>query len=235
MSEEQDRSKSHRHVTGLTKQEEDDADALLASLEEEDDSAYRAQRLEELRSASEATKPPTTSTTTNKAFITLKSDDEALSFTTEHERAVVHFFHPDFARCSTMDKHCEQIAETHAQQLDADVSFARIDVKNAPFVVEKLGVRVLPCVIGFVKGVVKGRVTGFEGLCWDGKEGSFAVARALEDALIDWTVLKRRLLLGDQDDDDSDHDDEREARQPGRRGIRDRQKATENDEDDDWD
>lgn len=234
MSEERSKSKVGGDPKDATQQEEDDADALLASLEEEDDSAYRAQRLQELRYAGEAMKPPTTLTTTNKAFVTLKSDDEALSFTTQHERAIVHFFHPDFARCNTMDVHCEKIAETHAQQHEADMSFARIDVKNAPFVVEKLGVRVLPCVIGFVKGVVKGKVTGFEGLCWDGKEGSFAVTRALEDTLIDWTVLKKRLLLGHLDDDDSDHDNAREAIQEGRRGIRDGKKVAAND-DDDWD
>ncbi|KEF61841.1 uncharacterized protein A1O9_03412 [Exophiala aquamarina CBS 119918] len=235
MSEEQSKSEVYGDPTEATHQEEDDADALLASLEEEDDSCYRSRRLQELRSASEAAKAPRTLTATSKAFITLKSDDEALSFTTQHERAVVHFFHPEFARCSAMDVHCEKIAETHAQQQEADVSFARIDVKNAPFVVEKLGVRILPCVIGFVKGVVKGKVTGFEGLCWDGKEESFAVTRALEDTLINWTVLKKRYILGHLDDDDSDHDNAREAFHEGRRGIRDRKKTAANDDDDEWD
>ncbi|KAK5065144.1 hypothetical protein LTR84_000980 [Exophiala bonariae] len=235
MSDEQDRRKV-LHNTELPPPAEDDVDALLASLEEEDDSEYRAQRLEELRSASEVTKPSTTTfSTTNRAFITLKSDDETLSFTTEHERAVVHFFHPEFARCSTMDSHCERIAETHAQQHEADVSFARIDVKNAPFVVEKLGVRILPCVIGFVKGVAKGKVTGFEGLCWDGKEGSLNVTRALEEAFVDWTVLKRKLVRGHEDEDDSEDDNAKRTLQKGGRGIRDRSKATAEDEDDDWD
>lgn len=235
MSDEQERRKV-LDKTELPPDDVDDVDALLASLEEEDDSSYRAQRLEELRSASEATKPSATPfSTTNKAFTTLKSDDEALSFTTEHERAVVHFFHPEFARCSTMDSHCERIAERHAQQHEADVSFARIDVKNAPFVVEKLGVRILPCVIGFVKGVVKGKVTGFEGLCWDGKEGSIDVTRALEEAFVDWTVLKRKLVFGHEDEDESDDEDAQGKLQKGRRGIRDRSKATADDEDDDWD
>lgn len=40
----------------------------------------------------------------------------------------------------------------------------KIDVGNAPFLVEKLGVRVLPCVICFVDGVGVERVVGFEGL-----------------------------------------------------------------------
>ncbi|OCT50651.1 putative NTP binding protein [Cladophialophora carrionii] len=222
----------HGNAEPRSNAEDQDADAILASLEEEDDTSYRAQRMQEYNSAATTT----VFNTAKQAYVTLKSDDEALSFTTEHERAVVHFFHPDFARCSTMDSHCEIIALKHAEYADGDVAFARINVNHAPFVVEKLGVRVLPCVIGFVKGVVKGRITGFEGLCWDGKEGSVEVTRALEEAIVDWTVVRKRLLLRHDDDDDESGEDDNapDRRKTGRRGIRDR-KQTVGDEDDDWD
>ncbi|EXJ62596.1 hypothetical protein A1O7_03034 [Cladophialophora yegresii CBS 114405] len=220
----------HGNTEARTNAEDEDADAILASLEEEDDTSYRAQRMQEFNSAATTTVVNTAS----QAYVTLSSDDEALSFTTEHERAVVHFFHPDFARCSTMDSHCKTIAQRHAEYAEGDVAFAKINVNHAPFVVEKLGVRVLPCVIGFVKGVVKGRITGFEGLCWDGKEGSVEVTRALEEAIVDWTVVGKRLLLR-HDDDESDEDDGApDRRKAGRRGIRDRKVPVE-DEDDDWD
>lgn len=35
--------------------------------------------------------------------------------------------------------------------------FLRVFVENVPFLVEKLGIKVLPCVICFVKGVTKDR------------------------------------------------------------------------------
>lgn len=216
--------------------EEDDADALLASLEDEDDSAYRNQRLNEFKSASAASRTTTVNTSENH-YITLTSDDQTLSFTTEHERAVVHFLHPDFTRCNTMDTHCQIIADKHAEYGHGDVAFARVDVKNCPFVVEKLGVRVLPCVIGFAKGVVKGRITGFEGLCWDGKEGSMNVTRAVEETLMSWSIIRKRLLLGHDDeasDDENDAYDDSDRRRSGRRGIRDRKQQVE-DADDDWD
>lgn len=215
-------------------EEGEDADAIIASLEEEEDSVYRAQRLRELNDATTSSTTTTSFDTLKRAYITLKSDDEALSFTTEHERAVVHFFHPEFARCNIMDSHCELIAEKHAEYASTDLSFARVDVKNAPFVVEKLGVRVLPCVIGFVKGVVKGRITGFEGLCWDGKEGSMDVTRSLEETLVSWTVLRKRLLSGHDDEGSDDGDDEApDSRKAARGGIRGRKHKIE-DEDDDW-
>ncbi|RMZ86082.1 hypothetical protein DV737_g55, partial [Chaetothyriales sp. CBS 132003] len=210
---------------------EQDADALLASLEEEDDSAYREQRIQQLAAETQHTQKgiPTREAS---AYVTLKSDDEALRFTTEHERAVVHFFHPEFARCSTMDQHCAHIALRYAEHGNGDVAFGRIDVKNAPFVVHKLGVRVLPCVIGFVRGVVAGRVTGFEGLSWNGNEASKAVTLALEARLVEWAVLKKRFM---EDVEDFDDDDSRpDKASSGRRGIGGRKQLV-TDEDDDWD
>jgi thiol-disulfide isomerase/thioredoxin len=210
--------------------QDEDSEAVLASLEEEDDSSYRAQRLQELKNAAATT----SLNTAKRVYVTLKTDDEALAFTTENERAVLHFFHPDFARCRTMDVHCETIAQAHAENIDADVAFAKIDVNNAPFVVEKLGVRVLPCVIGFAKGIVKGRITGFEGLCWDGKEGSREVTQALEAAVVEWTVLRKRLILGHDNEGSDDDDEAPDRRKVAKGGIRDRKIAVE-DDDDDWD
>lgn len=202
----------------------------MAELEADDNDEYRAQRLAELKSEAENA-PSATSKTVQSIFKTLTGDDECLQFTTEYERAVVHFFHPDFARCSVMDRHCEQIASKHSEHGDADVAFARVDVRNAPFVVEKLGIRVLPAVLGFSKGVVKGRVTGFEGIAWGGREEAPSVAAALEAKLAEWTVLKKRML----EDFDADDEEQRpEQTKTTRRGIRDRKPQT-NDDDDDWD
>ena len=212
-------------------EDEEDADALLASLEEEDDSGYRAQRLQELKA--EATKSGSNTMGKPQAsFVTLKDDDETLRFSTEYERAVVHFFHPDFARCAAMDQHCQEIASKHAELGNADVAFGRVDVKTAPFVVEKLGIRVLPCVLGFVKGVVKGRVTGFEGIAWGGKESTTSVTHALEGKLVEWTILKKQLI----EDGDGSDDEQVEEKKPhnGRRGISGK-KQQDIDEDDDWD
>jgi hypothetical protein len=229
-------SQDGHDIENKNPQNDEDADALLASLEEEDDSAYRAQRLQELKSAAASSKTTTaTNEAIEKAYATLKGDDDTLAFTTEHERAVLHFFHPEFARCNTMDGHCQRIAEKHAEYGNGDVAFARIDVKDAPFVVEKLSVRILPCVIGFVKGVVKGRVTGFEGLCWDGKEGGPSVTMALEETFVSWTILQKRLFFGHNNDaSDSEDEDEAASRRREARGTIRSRKHDMQDDDDDW-
>jgi hypothetical protein len=45
-----------------------------------------------------------------------------------------------------------------------DTRFLKINVENAPFLVTKLKVQVLPCVIAFIDGVTVDRIIGFEGL-----------------------------------------------------------------------
>jgi len=226
---------------------EDDTDAILAELEAETDdtssTAYQ-QRLNELQA--EAGKGSTNgsfglpeTSARQDSYLNLRSDDETLRFTTEHEKAVVHFRHPDFARCSIMDEHLDKIAQRHnvGEASGEEVAFARVDVTNTPFIIEKLGIRVLPCVIGFAKGIVKGKVVGFEGICWNGKEKDSRVTKALEERLYEWGLLRQKMLV-DEHDTDSGGDDEEERKEGRgisvRRGIRNaKQKVT--DEDDDWD
>lgn len=209
--------------------EDTDPDALLDALENEDDAEYRAQRLQQLQTEAKAVQAFSKA---DVAYVTLNDDDETLRFTTEHERAVVHFYHPDFARCSTMDVHLREIASKHTELGNADVAFGRTDVQKTPFLIEKLGIRVLPCVLGFVKGVTKGRVTGFEGIAWEGRESGLTVTAALEEKLVEWTVLKKKLI--EAEDDSEEEDDTAEKKQDGRRGIRGGKREVV-DEDDDWD
>jgi hypothetical protein len=209
----------------------EEVDDVLAELETEDDTSYRAQRLQELKSEASAARNVATQAG-QSAYRLLKDDDECLRFTTEFERAVVHFSHPEFARCDIMDNHCEAIAAKHNEYGNADVSFGKVDVRNAPFVVEKLGIRVLPAVLGFVKGVVKGRVTGFEGIAPGNKEDGANVTAALEARMVEWGILKKQLF--DEVDMDEDEEITEKLSSKQRRGLRGRKQEVE-DEDDDWD
>lgn len=225
---------------------DDDDDDIFAELEAEVNdttSAAHQARLEELKAAagkSQTTGNPSLPATTIRqdSYLILNSDDETLRFTTEHEKAVVHFRHPDFHRCSIMDQHLDRIAQRHGYSESGgdDLSFARVNVTDVPFVVEKLGIKVLPCVIGFHDGAVKGRVIGFEGICWDGKEKDPRVSKELESLLFSWGLLKQKMLMDDHDTE-SENEDDNEARRRtnmGRRGIRGPAKATADDSDEDW-
>ncbi|KAF8272566.1 thioredoxin-like protein [Lactarius quietus] len=67
---------------------------------------------------------------------------------------IIHFYHNNFRRCAIMDKHLA-VHYTCPKILQHKV--LRVFVENVPFLVEKLGIKVLPCVISFIKGVTKDR------------------------------------------------------------------------------
>ncbi len=82
-----------------------------------------------------------------------------------------------------MDGHLEALAPVHLQ-----TRFLRMDVEHAPFLVSKLGIKVLPCVIAFVNGVGVDRVVGFEGLGFS--EDTFKTAD-LEKRLVECGVIEQ--------------------------------------------
>lgn len=69
-----------------------------------------------------------------------------------------------------------------------DTRFLRINVDNAPFLVTKLKVQVLPCVLAFVDGVSTDRIIGFEGLS---DRPDHMTTRGLETRLLRAGVLVR--------------------------------------------
>jgi hypothetical protein len=212
-----------------------DPDVLFAELEAEDDSAFRAARAQQLASELSKLRPNNAAhQTAADAYTTLRSDDEVLRFTTSTDKCVLHFLHPEFARCAVMDSHLQRLAERHGRYNDGDVKVGRVNVRDAGFVVEKLGVRVLPCVIGFVGGLAKGRIVGFEGVAFGGREDGMEVTKAIERTAIGWGVFERRLFV-ETDGEGGASDEEQEARKKsGRRGIQDKRQAVEED-DEEWD
>ncbi|OGE49188.1 hypothetical protein PENARI_c023G10743 [Penicillium arizonense] len=227
-----------------------DDEALFASLEKEDDTSYRDARIQQLneefasKKNNHSTNPNPGSTTLlqNEIYPTLSTDQSVLDFTTRTSRCLVHFAHPDFTRCAVMDMRLGELASVHYE-----VSFARVDVRNTPFIAQKLGIRILPCVIGFKDGVGVDRVVGFEGLearGFDGVEGF--EARNLEKRLVAKGVLLQAKLSGGDDDDDirdEDSGDDEGARRTfrrikGKRGIRSANphvRSRGDDDDGDWD
>jgi hypothetical protein len=207
----------------------DDEDALIASLENEDHtdpalSALRAARLEQLHHEfSHATALRSHGTGT---YTTLTTDKAVLDATTDREvtRCVIHFSKADFGRCAVMDSHLERLAGPHYE-----ARFIKVDVENVPFLVEKLKVRVLPCVLGFIDGKSVERVVGFEGL----GNGHRFTTEDLEQKLVDARVLVRMKVGQQGGAKDSDGEDDG-WRKEGK-SIRDRQKTNLQDDDEDWD
>lgn len=111
-------------------------------------------------------------------------EEEAfLKTVTASERCVVHFYHKDFEKCKIMDMHLRKCTRKFL-----GTRFVRLDAEKAPFFVEKLMIKTLPCAVVFNDGVAKGKQLGFDGLggeefktiqlawffkCWEGIEEDF--------------------------------------------------------------
>ncbi|KAJ9099496.1 hypothetical protein QFC20_005708 [Naganishia adeliensis] len=101
----------------------------------------------------------------------IREERELIQRSSKEEFCIIHFSHPDFQRCAIMDRHLQALAPKHPNTL-----FLHTSVKDAPFLVNRLGVKVLPCVISFVNGNAIDRLIGFEEL---GNDDTFTTA-ALE-------------------------------------------------------
>ncbi|KAI9690651.1 MAG: hypothetical protein M1820_009931 [Bogoriella megaspora] len=197
---------NHRPSTTI----EEDEDALIASLEEDDSiQSFREQRLQQLHG--ELSRAKAKRESGGGSYTEIKEEKGLMDITTDTKLCVVHFFKPDFGRCGVMDRNLEALAPKHF-----DTRFLRINVDNAPFLVTKLKVQVLPCVIAFVDGMGVDRIVGFEGL---GYGDSFTL-QDLESRLLKSGVLVRTKmskedglsyrgsLQGKREmDDDSEDDD----------------------------
>lgn len=194
----------------------DDEDALLESLETENENDPTLSHLREARIQALATELARAKTQRNEGYGTynqIKDEKALMEITTSTKNCIVHFYKPDFNRCRIMDGHLDTLAGVHL-----DARFLRIDVEHAPFLVTKLSVKVLPCVIAFVGGVGVDRVVGFEGLGFD--PDRFETG-ALEKRLVSAGVLEGVKGVDGR----------------GKRAVREekRQDEGEDDEDDEWD
>ncbi|KAL8771308.1 MAG: hypothetical protein Q9209_003213 [Squamulea sp. 1 TL-2023] len=166
-----------------------DEDELLDSLD--DDPAFesfREQRLQQLHQ--EFNNAKYLRNQEHGSYTEIKEEKALMDIVnTGAELCVVHFFKPDFHRCGIMNGHLERLAPLHLE-----TRFLHINVENAPFLVTKLKVQVLPCVIAFKKGVSVDRIVGFEGLGYS--EDTFST-KDLESRLVQSGSLVRAKLKED--------------------------------------
>ncbi|KAL6611445.1 thioredoxin-like protein [Neocallimastix sp. 'constans'] len=200
------KSEMENEATDVYKDEDD----IFAELEAEDDefeSQFREQRMKQLKQ--EMDNLNEMKLNRHGTYEEIKSEKEVLNITTKEKKVVAHFFHKDFRRCQILDGHLEQLAKKHFK-----TKFIKVDVENAPFLVTRLGIRVLPCVISFVDGITVDRIIGFEEL---GNTDDFST-KFLETRLSKSDVLvvsqeqasnSRKPIFGfanNDSDSDSDYD-----------------------------
>ncbi|XP_015890001.3 thioredoxin domain-containing protein PLP3B [Ziziphus jujuba] len=120
------------------------------------------------------------------------SEGDFLGEVTGSEKAICHFYHNEFYRCKIVDKHLKSLAPRHL-----DTKFIKLNAENAPFFVTKLGIKTLPCVVLFRKGIAIDRLIGFQDL---GGKDDFTT-RTLENVLI------KKGIISEKKEDEVEEDD----------------------------
>ncbi|KAG2738133.1 hypothetical protein P692DRAFT_20927488 [Suillus brevipes Sb2] len=145
--------------------------------DEDDDDAIFAELEAEIENDADATK-------------------EAIRISANEPHCVIHFYHSNFRRCEIMDKHLAKLAPKYYA-----MHFIRVFVENMPWLVEKLAIKVLPCLMCFVDGVSKDRTSS----------GVLQKARNAYESGVTYNVSSssntRKLRRGEQTDQDDDEFD----------------------------
>lgn len=155
----QDKLVKNEKYGGGVEESDNSLDGLIEELENDDDdeflSKYRDQRIEKLSEYIKEVKSNINSGMYG-GVITFSEEDKLMKETAESDRIVLHFYLDSFSKCRVMDSKLQILAEKHLH-----TKFVRISVEDAPFLVHKLDIKVLPLLISYKSGTEVGRLVGF--------------------------------------------------------------------------
>ena len=75
------------------------------------------------------------------------------------KRAVIHFYRPTTERCKIFDKHLDIMAPKYLK-----ARFVKLNAEKAPFLCERLNIKVIPTLLLIVDGKTQEKVVGFDQL-----------------------------------------------------------------------
>jgi len=89
----------------------------------------------------------------------LPSEKDFFATCTASDKVVAHFYRSTTFRCDIVDSHFKKLAPLHLE-----TKFIKLNVDKAPFLTEKLNIKVIPSILICVGGTVVDRVVGFASL-----------------------------------------------------------------------
>ncbi|CAF0775300.1 unnamed protein product [Adineta ricciae] len=139
---------------------EEQVDAELHRLEklsENDIEKMRAQRLEAMKQ--DHKKRQEYIANGHGEYEEVPTEKELFDITKKSERIVCHFYRDSTMRCKIVDKHLEILARKHLE-----TKFVKLNVDRAPFITERLHIKVLPTIALLIDNIVKDKIIGFTDL-----------------------------------------------------------------------
>ena len=90
-------------------------------------------------------------------YVELTDTKEFFNAAKKSSRMLVHFYRSVTPRCQIVDAHFERLAQSHVE-----CRFVKIDAEKNPFLVERLGVIVLPTIVLIKEGKTEHAIHGFD-------------------------------------------------------------------------
>ena len=129
----------------------------LDAMQGDDLEEFRRKRLQEMKK--EASQKEEWLNKGHGQYTELSGEKEFFEECKANERVVCHFYRDTTMRCKIVDKHLYLLAPKHLE-----AKFVRINVERAPFLCERLPIRVLPTIASVIGGKTKDYIKGFDDL-----------------------------------------------------------------------
>jgi len=147
-------------VQNVIKVLESQIDEQLERLEQPDEdelSNLRAMRLKELKQRQSNQRKWLEAG--HGEYTELATEKDFFSTCTASDKVVAHFYRQSTGRCEIVDMHMKKLAPLHLE-----TKFVKLNVEKAPFLTERLNIRVIPTILVSVGGTVRDRIVGFSTL-----------------------------------------------------------------------
>lgn len=92
-------------------------------------------------------------------YLELYDEKDFFEATKKSDNVVCHFYRDQFERCRIVDKHLAILAKSHIE-----TKFCKINAEKAPFLTERLKIRVLPTISLVKEGKTRDFIVGFTDL-----------------------------------------------------------------------
>ncbi|XP_068602900.1 thioredoxin domain-containing protein 9 [Brachionichthys hirsutus] len=129
----------------------------LQELDEDDIERLREKRLEALKKAQKQKQEWLSKG--HGEYREVPSEKDFFAEVKDSEKVVCHFYRNSTFRCKILDKHLALLAKKHVE-----TKFLKLNVEKAPFLTERLRIKVIPTLALLLDGKTKDYVVGFTDL-----------------------------------------------------------------------
>eukprot|EP01104_Vermistella_antarctica_P021065 TRINITY_DN92_c0_g6_i1.p1 TRINITY_DN92_c0_g6~~TRINITY_DN92_c0_g6_i1.p1 ORF type:complete len:245 (-),score=74.40 TRINITY_DN92_c0_g6_i1:133-825(-) len=153
-------SMANKAIFEAAKQVEDQLDAELNRMDnmgEDDLEKLRAKRLAQMKAKHAATQENLAKG--HGSYADIPDEKEFFAQAKRSKHIICHMYCPTTKRCEIVDRHLETLSKQHVE-----ARFMRLNAEKSPFLVDRLGVWMMPTIILMTDNKTVDKIEGFDSL-----------------------------------------------------------------------